>query len=129
MRRSNPPEIIPAPVDTNTWNPSSAGSVRIVNASPRNSVSSTADTLAPPMTPKPKIIVPSAAPASAPMVATGTPRDAGAQSLRQALMPRLHDLKDMRPPDADVERMFTDLMDRRDLLGDCLLYTSPSPRD
>ena len=52
------------------------------------------------------------------MVATGTPRDAGAQSLRQALMPRLHDLKDMRPPDADVERMFTDLMDRRDLLGD-----------
>lgn len=118
VRRSNPPEIIPAPVDTNTWNPSSAGSVRIVNASPRNSVSSTADTLAPPITPKPKIIVPSAAPASAPMVATGTPRDAGAQSLRQALMPRLHDLKDMRPPDADVERMFTDLMDRRDLLGD-----------
>ncbi|WFD35900.1 hypothetical protein MCUN1_002769 [Malassezia cuniculi] len=118
-RRSDPPEIIPAPAaapDGATWNPASAGSVRIVNASsPRSSISSVGQPV--PSTPKPKVIAPPSAPVASPMAATGTPRDVGAQTLRQALLTRMNDLKDMRPPDQEVERMFADLMDRRDLLG------------
>ena len=83
--------------------------------------------------------------------------DSDVGALRQSLLARLPELRTTRPPDSDVERMFTDLMSRRDLLAGpgappsdalhnmlefgidkkwtlvyndlCLLYTSPSPRD
>ena len=51
------------------------------------------------------------------LAATGTPRDAGAAALRRSVMSHLPEARASRPPDADVERMFADLMDRRDLLS------------
>ena len=51
-----------------------------------------------------------------PMAATGKPRDAGAAALRRTVLANMAEARDARPSDADVERMFRDLMDRRDLL-------------
>ncbi|WFC97408.1 hypothetical protein MYAM1_000120 [Malassezia yamatoensis] len=58
-----------------------------------------------------------------PMAATGQPRDSGAAALRRSVLSNLSEARVSRPADADVERMFRDLMDRRDLLtssGDSL---------
>ncbi|WFD41493.1 hypothetical protein MPSI1_000122 [Malassezia psittaci] len=60
-----------------------------------------------------------------PMAATGQPRDSGAAALRRSVLSNLSEARVSRPPDADVERMFRDLMDRRDLLtssGDSLPF-------
>ena len=43
--------------------------------------------------------------------------DPDISALRQSLLSRMHELRTNRPPDAEVELMFADLMNRRDLLG------------
>ena len=45
------------------------------------------------------------------------PMDPDISALRQSLLSRMHELRTNRPPDAEVELMFADLMNRRDLLG------------
>lgn len=111
------------PTDGGTWNPASAGSVRVVNAAGDAGTSAVPSASSPqsggassPASARAQLYANTAV-TSAKRATAAAPRDMGAQELRETLKGRLAELRSTRPPDDDVDRMFTDLMGRRDLLA------------